>query len=462
MNLDAFLAEIVPIACSIDHEVVRAKSRDWHFVSPLLAETLEGLVADAVVAPTTVAEVSRVAAAAYAHDVPLTPRGAGTANYGQSVPLDGGAMLDLSKLAGVIGVGPGWVNAFAGTRIKTIEEAARQTGQELRFFPSTQKLATIGGFVAGGTGGVGSINYGVLRDRGNIRAVRLLTVEETPRIIDLTGADTRLVQHGYGTLGILTEIEMALAPLRPWHECLVTLPDYMSAVRLAVAIGRECGLEKKLASAYEWPIGQWMQPLAPFVPEGRSIVMAMIAEPSLPLFGEMVREAGGEIVVSACEGKAPYGRPIWEFAFGHTTLQAQKTRPDITEVEAFFNAPDLVAQIMAVHARIGRTGPMRIEIRRWDGDLVGSGSTFVTFTDQSAVNDLVKAMRDMGLRVANPHASNVRGVGKKEIGPREIAFKREVDPKSLLNPGRFEPEEGRDAVIDRHLETDGWLAKRAV
>ncbi|WP_108257721.1 FAD-binding oxidoreductase [Mangrovicoccus ximenensis] len=460
MALDAFLAALGPVEATTEPKLVKAKSRDWHFISPLLTKTLDGLVAEAVVTPKTAEEVRAVAAAAYAHDVALTPRGTGTANYGQSVPLHGGAMLDLSKLSGVIEVGSGFIRAYAGTRIADLEAAAAASGQELRFFPTTKKQATIGGFVTGGTGGVGSINYGVLRDHGNVRSARVVTVEETPREIELSGMETRIVQHSYGTLGIVTEVEMPLAPLRDWEECLVALPDYPSAVRLAVAIGKEPGLEKKLASAYEWPVGEWLKPFAPFVPEGQSIVIAMIEAASMPLFREMVAEAGGAIVAGGPEGQAPYGRPIWEFAFGHTTLQAQKTRPDITEIEGFFSAPDLAARILDVHGAIKASGPMRIEIRRWGGELVGSGSTFVTFTDETAVNAVVTAMRAMGLKVANPHASNVRGVGKKTIGPAEIAFKREVDPKGLLNPGRFEAEGSADTVIDRHLDTDGWLDRQ--
>src|SRR4051812_49503648 len=54
-------------------------------------------------------------------------------------------------------------------------------------FPYTTlfRSATIGGFVGGGSGGIGSINYGGLREPGNILCARVVTVEEAPRVIEL-------------------------------------------------------------------------------------------------------------------------------------------------------------------------------------------------------------------------------------------------------------------------------------
>lgn len=461
-DIPAFLADLGDIPATTDQRAISIKSRDHYSLSPLLQKTLAGLQAELVVSPRTKNEVLAVAKAAYKHRVALTPRGAGTANYGQSVPLRGGAMLDLSGLSGIVSIRDGAVRALAGTRIEDIETAVRQAGQELRFFPTTRRQATIGGFIAGGTGGVGSITWGVLRDRGNIIALEACSVEEQPEMVELRGKEVILLQHGYGTNGIITEVEFALAPARKWIEILVAFNDYPNAIRHALAIGYETGLVKKLASAYEWPIGQWLAPFAPFVPQGTSVVMAMIDATSMELYREMAAEAGGTILTEAPEGEGAYGRPMYEFAFGHTTLQVQKTMPNVTEVEGFFRSNDLEGQVLRVYERIRHTGPLRLEVRRWEGDLVCSGSTFIPFKTEEEVGDVVRMMREEGIRVANPHASNVRGVGKKEIGPADIAFKKRMDPEGLLNPGRFEIDEARDAVIDKHLKTDGWLETRLI
>ena len=99
-------------------------------------------------------------------------------------------------------------------------------------YPSTCSTATIGGFVAGGSGGVGSIRWGGLRDLGNIIRLRVVTMEAAPRVLELTGEDLHKVSHAYGTNGIITELEMPLAPAYDWVDVIVGFDDFEAAARL--------------------------------------------------------------------------------------------------------------------------------------------------------------------------------------------------------------------------------------
>ena len=145
--------------------------------------------------------------------MPLTVRGGGTGNYGQAMPLRGGVVLDLSELTRVRSARAGRVRAQAGIKLATLDAATTaDSRQELRLHPSTHKTGTIGGYVAGGSSGIGSITWGLLRDRGNILMARVVTMEAEPRILELRGADIQKVNHAYGTNGVITELEMPLAP----------------------------------------------------------------------------------------------------------------------------------------------------------------------------------------------------------------------------------------------------------
>ncbi|MEM7524913.1 MAG: FAD-binding protein, partial [Pseudomonadota bacterium] len=69
---------------------LRAAIRDFFWYSPVLKDRLDHVTADFVVRPRSEAEVIEVLKTCYAHDVPVTTRGAGTGNYGQAMPLAGG------------------------------------------------------------------------------------------------------------------------------------------------------------------------------------------------------------------------------------------------------------------------------------------------------------------------------------------------------------------------------------
>lgn len=190
-----------------DAATIRQKSRDFFWFSPILREELGALAGDLVVFARDEADVLRVAKAAVVAQVPLTPRGGGTGNFGQAMPLAGGAILDLGMLEGIRAVTPGRVRALAGTKIQALDfELRLQHNMELRLHPSTARTATIGGYIAGGSGGIGSIQWGMLRDRGNVLALRVATLGANPQIVELEGDDVQQATHAYGTNGIILSV----------------------------------------------------------------------------------------------------------------------------------------------------------------------------------------------------------------------------------------------------------------
>ena len=210
--VDEFLADIAGLPLSTDALDLRRKSRDFYWYSPILAEQLKDKVADVVVTPRDEADVIRVAAACARHRIPLTVRGGATGNYGQCVPMEGGVVLDMAAMNRIEWQKPGKIRVQAGTKLSDIDAATRPNGFELRMHPSTKRSAMIGGFVAGGSGGAGSVTFGGMREPGNILAARLVTLEETPRVIELRGDAAQKVSRAYGTTGIITVLEMPLAP----------------------------------------------------------------------------------------------------------------------------------------------------------------------------------------------------------------------------------------------------------
>eukprot|EP00741_Cyanophora_paradoxa_P006456 tig00001017_g6252.t1 len=248
------------IPVTADPGQVAQKSKDYFWYSPILKEQLTGKVGDFVAAPRNEEEVIRVLDACRQLRIPVTARGWGTGNYGQAVPLARGCVLDLSGLDRLLWCKDGAARVQAGMKLVDLEAQTVPLGWELRFHPSTRRTASIGGFVAGGSGGVGSINYGGLRDPGNLRALRVVTMgtaDEPPKAVELRGPDCLKVAHAYGTNGIITEVELPLAPATKWSDVVFSFPDLNSAVAFGERLGRADGVRKKLLSVLPAPLAKY-------------------------------------------------------------------------------------------------------------------------------------------------------------------------------------------------------------
>ena len=210
MSVDwkAIAEQLSPIETITEPRQLTKLSQDYYHFSPILTAQLQNKRGDMLVRPENEEQVLQVAKLCYHHKIPLTVRGAGTGNYGQCMPLEGGIILDMTKLNRICWIKPGSACVEPGVRMAAFDKEARKIGWELRMAPSTYHTATIGGFIGGGSAGMGSINYGQTRDRGNLQAVRVVTVEAEPRVITLQGDEVQKINHAYGTNGIITELQI--------------------------------------------------------------------------------------------------------------------------------------------------------------------------------------------------------------------------------------------------------------
>ncbi|HKK36476.1 MAG TPA: FAD-binding oxidoreductase [Paracoccaceae bacterium] len=442
-KLSEFRARLEGVRVEDNPKAVQAKSRDFYWYSPVLKRKLDHVVADLVVQPRDEDEVLRVLAAAYALEIPVTPRGAGTGNYGQAMPLAGGVVLDLSGLSDIVSVKPGEVVCGAGALCEDVDRAARETGQELRMHPSTKETATIGGFVAGGSGGVGSVRWGALRDPGNILGVRVATMEETPRLIDLVGAEVHQVHHAYGVNGVIVQVTMPLAP-KPepgWVELLLAHSDWLEANRFAERVSNERGLWLKEVATVQAPAPhRYFLRHRKFLEEGESVVAAMAAPNAVAPLLELAkasgfREAYNSATVSAAEAK---GLPhIHHLLWNHTTLRALRVDPEITYLQVAFPDPDRHGKIR----RIAEMFPGEVighnEFMGMEGRIECSGLSLVRFTTEERLREIVAAHEAIGCLSFSPHHYTVEEGGMKASDPLQLDFKARHDPKGLLNPGKM-------------------------
>lgn len=431
------LAELADLDLITDRNQVAKLSQDYNHFSPILQKQLADKTADLVIRPTGEAEVIRIAAACAKHQIPLTARGAGTGNYGQCVPLRGGVVVDLSKLTAVQWFKPGIARVQAGAKLAALDRQLRPGGWELRMAPSTYRTATIGGFVSGGSCGMGSVNYGTLSDRGNVLAARIVTLEVQPRLLELRGDQVAKVNHGYGTTGIMTELEIPLAPAYDWCDRIIHFDNFMAAARFGQALGDATGIVKKLISVFAWPIPSYFIALQPYLPEGKHAVLAMIAESSLESFESLVQEMGGTISYERAAADGNKGTPLLEYTWNHTTLHARNVDPSLTYLQCIFPRDPSLALVEQTYEQFGDEVMIHLEFFRQGGELIPGALQLVRYTTEARLQEIIQILRSLGCFIPDPHQYTVEDGGSGQVDPAKVAFKAQVDPQGLLNPGKL-------------------------
>lgn len=441
MDIAAAKAALAHLDIDDNPAAVRAKSRDFFWYSPVLKDRLDHVSADFVVMPGDQGEVMQVLAACHAHGVPVTVRGSGTGNYGQAMPLAGGCIMHMQNMAKIVEIAPGRVTAQPGIVIRELNRLTREhSGQELRMFPSTAGTATIGGFICGGSGGVGSVRWGMLRDPGNILRIRVATMEAQPRIMDFTGADLARVSHAYGTNGVVTEIEMPLAPAYDWIHVFVTLPDFSAATRLAHGLALQDGLLLKLASVCQSPTAaRYFQRFRGHVSEADNVISLMVAPHSMDGFLScLTQEPGARLIYRSDDHDwARDPGPAYEYGWNHTTLRALKVDPAITYLQVRYAGPDMLDKVDAIRARFGGELIQHLEFLRETGVMTAAGLTLVHFSTEERLDEIIRIHEEMGCMIFNPHRYTLEEGGRQTVDDRQLAFKRQADPKGLLNPGKM-------------------------
>ncbi|MEC7950257.1 MAG: FAD-linked oxidase C-terminal domain-containing protein, partial [Bacteroidota bacterium] len=198
-------------------------------------------VPDAVVEPTSTAEVSRILAYAYVHKVPVTAAGARTGLSGGALPVQGGILLSTRRMNRIVAIDTLNHQAVVepGVITEELSNAAAAEGLMYAVDPASRGTCTIGGNLAENSGGPRAVKYGVTKDW-----VLNLEVVLADGTVIQTGANTLKNSTGYnltqlmvgseGTLGVITRATLKLLPL-PRHQALMLVP-FSSAESACAAV----------------------------------------------------------------------------------------------------------------------------------------------------------------------------------------------------------------------------------
>ena len=265
-------------------------------------------------------------------------------------------------------------------------------------------------------------------------------MEEEPRVLEFTGEELPRVSHAYGTNGIITEIEMPLAPAYDWVGMFLTFDDFMDSVRFAEDVANQDGILIKLATVFEAPIAKdYFQRVAPHVDGGDSMVALMVAPHSMDGFLTLLgRNPQAKLIYRSDETQWPRDPgPVFEYGWNHTTLRALKVDPSITYLQVRYGYPQHKELIEKMRDEYSPEILQHLEVMRESGRAIFAGLTLVKFTSEERLNEIIAAHEDAGAMIFNPHRYTLEEGGRQTVDDRQLKFKQEADPKGLLNPGKM-------------------------
>ncbi len=427
-----------------DHVITDAaqlenNSRDCYWYSPVLKPQLDGKVGEVIVRPGTIDELVATIAVAVRAQLPITLRGAATGNYGQSVPLRGGLVLNTRRLDKILNLTQDEVRVETGVVLNTIEHAARKVGAELRFYPSTLLTATAGGFLAGGSGGVGSVTWGTLWDDDNVRGATIVTIEETPRILTITDPEElQGVIHNCGLSCVIADLTFALAPAQPWAQYVVSFDTFDAGLRCGERLAHDPTLAKRLITVLEWPIPSFFRQLvrAGASPEGKAQMLLMLTIDQTELQARVAPFGGVVTWQSPPEDYLKRGLLLSDFAWNHTTLWAMKVDENITYLQDQFDPDRVYEQLRLRKERYGDQILEHIEFMKFRGRLYPQGLSLVRYQDRDQLWELMDYCEKIGIWIANPH-THYLDEDVRWNGQTLLDAKARWDPQGLLNPGHL-------------------------
>jgi FAD/FMN-containing dehydrogenase len=420
-----------------DPAVLAGHATDWtgRWSGPVLG----------MVRPRSSGQVVAVLGAARAAGVPVQVQGGNTGLVGGSVPDRPALLLSTTGLDRLDPVDAVERTVVVGAGVSAARLAAHATAVGLRFGVdlAARDSATVGGMAATNAGGIAVLAHGMMRDQ-----VRGLTaVLADGRVVSSVGRPRKdnagyplaeLLVGAEGTLGVITEVEVALHPAPPPSTVgALGVADLAEAVALARRAG-DAGaplLAAEVVDAAGVRRAARALDLADPLPPGAAwLLLLQVADGGTAAGLAAVADAVTAVAVGARERTA-----LWSVRERQTELYAALSGPRADKLDVSVRLDRLDALVAAVRAVAPQAG---IFGHALDGNLhvqlVGAGP--------GAAEAVLDAVAGLGGGISAEH-----GIGRLKAAhlhlarsPEQIAWMRQVratvDPDGLLNPGVLLPE----------------------
>ena len=445
-NLKNYLNNIPNLEVIDNYSDLKRLSKDFYNYSPVLQKKLDNCLADVVVRPKNIESLLAVSKICWDLSIPLTTRGGGTGNYGQAVPLAKGIVLQMNYFNKIEKYYPdsGFVKVQSGCLMGDLNRELKKYGRELRLFPSTWKTASIGGFIAGGSGGIGSVKWGFLRDPGNLIGLEAVNVNSNPELLKLNAEESEPLNHAYGTNGIITSLLISTDVKQDWYSIVIDCEDFQNAINI-IKLCTSSAIELKLGAILEDEIVDKM----PSWFKRKNLCHKLLIQSNL---------GGVKTIEMICkknklnlehlgrEDELDHG--ISDLVWNHTTLQMRAKDKQWTYLQMLLPLNEEFKLIKSLRDKYGKELLWHLEAVSQQGIPRLAALPLLKWNDEKQLNKIIEDCSSLGAIIFNPHVLTVEGGGLGVTDADQVKAKQNFDPKGLLNPGKLAGWAEKEKFID--------------
>ena len=445
-NLIDKLTVIEDLEVIENYSDLKRLSKDFYNYSPILKKTLDGCIADVVVRPKNIKSIISVAKECWNYDVPLTLRGGGTGNYGQAVPLKKGVVMHMNNLNKVENFNPktGFVKVQSGCLMIDLNKELEKNGRELRLLPSTWKTATIGGFISGGSGGIGSVKWGFLRDPGNLISLEAVNVDSKPKLLKFDTEESESLNHAYGTNGIITSLTLATDFKRDWYSIVIDCSKFEESIEFLKTC-TSAAIDLKLGTVLEKDIVDHMPNW--FKSKNNSHkVLIQTTLGGLKTIEFICKKYKFELINFGIESQLDQG--ITDLVWNHTTLQMRARDKNWTYLQMLLPFNQENEFINSIKEIYDKKILWHLEAVSQQGIPRLAALPVIKWTSENELDNIMNKCREFGAIIFNPHVLTVEDGGLGVVDSDQVKAKFKYDPKGLLNPGKLKGWESKEEFLN--------------
>jgi len=428
-------------------------SHDIAEIPSLIKFFFPNILCEIIIQPENEEEVSQILKFANKKGIPVVPRGKATSGYGGVIPIKKSIVIDFWRMQRIIEIDEKnlTVTVEPGITWEKLDRELLKRNLTLRLYPTSYPSSTVGGWFAQGGVGIGSYEYGYFSE--NVISIRVVFPDGSLK--EFEKDEIKNFYEAEGTTGIITRIKLYVKPYEEIGVISIACPDSYKTQDLMEKMVKEnlpiwsmMFINPKMAE---------MKNRAPLMEHHGHPVEERVLLPAAYIitltfskkYEERIKESLNKIV-KICEAEIlseRIARHEWERRF--KLMIVKRLGPSLIPAEIIVPLKNLGKVMDEIEKKVNQPVVKEgVIIKKGkNGEPEAAILGFIPADQRKFSYNFVFPLVLTIMKIAEkyngrPYSTGLYFVKKAEkvLGKEKvknlIEFKKKVDPKNILNPGK--------------------------